>query len=470
MIQSLHDRLHGTLARFHRDEGGAIALLCMASIMILFMVGLLIYDSGEVARDKIDAQMAADTGAYSQVSVRARAMNTIAFANIGKRTVTGIHNMYSFQYPMYMSWLAGQCSRCCCGWFCGCWTACRNCIGNWISLVPITAGIKYIRYLIGMIGGGSKIIRNLRDLDAYQSSMRRYAGFWAMGEGLTRSLRNGSDMVGTYPHPNTRSFKNELPLTTGRKTEVCLAPSGPVFGNPSTVVTLLEWVMNFEEHKRLSKSKPNIASKGPREVANIAYSYMGCAFMLLVGPSQMRPWYNQASGDDGRSLMRKSNMMFTYRYNPDIANKLNDNYNYMAKQTVDRRGFYMGYKSQGGTWGMSRGEFIFPPRNKPSTILAGDNDMWMFHPGWIGKLRPVVLPNEQIPVKFEDMFKANRGSTEGGSRLLYTSGPRGLNFNALGTDLFMDVLLNGNKAFKSMDSQSKHGNSDRKYLYDGLHK
>lgn len=472
MIQSLQERLLGALGRFDRDEGGAVAMLCMASILILFMIGLLIYDSGEAARDKIDAQMAADTGAYSQVSVRARSMNTIAFSNIGKRTVTGIHNMYAFQYPMYMGWLAGQCSRCCCGWFCGCWTACLNCSGNWVSLVPITAGIKYIRYVIGMFGS-SKIIKNLKDLDSYQKSMKTYSGFWAMGEGLQRSLRNGSDMVGTYPHPNTTSFKSELPLKEGGKMEVCLDPIPLIGSNPSTPITLLEWMMNFEEHKRLSSSKPLWARKGPREVASIAYSYMGCLFMWALGPRQMKPWYNDADGDDGRDLMRKSNMMFTYRYNPDMANKLNDNYNYMKKQTVDRRsGAYFGYKSSGGTWAMARGEFIFPENNKPWTLplMDGDHDMWMFHPGWIGKLRPVVLPNEKIPVKFEDMFKANRGSGENGSNMLFMSGPMGLNFNAMGMDFIMDLYMHANNAFKAMDSENKHGNSDSKYLYDGLHK
>src|SRR5690554_5242355 len=113
-------KLRNSLQRMHRDESGAIVLLCLAACMFLFMVGLLMYDAGKVARDKVDVQMAADTAAYSQAAVKARAMNSIAFANVGKRTISGIRNMYYTQFIHYLDWYQGQCSRCCCGFWCGC--------------------------------------------------------------------------------------------------------------------------------------------------------------------------------------------------------------------------------------------------------------------------------------------------------------------------------------------------------------
>ncbi len=482
MINALRNKTLAVLERAHRDEGGAVAMLSMAAIMILFMIGLVIYDAGEATRDKIDAQMAADTGAFSEAAVRARSMNTIAFANIGKRTVVGIHNMYSGQWPAYMAWLSGQCKKCCCGkpFWCGCWTACLNCSGNWASLVPIFSGIKFFKYALSLITGKSKLHTNLKDLDAYQKSLKDYSAFWAVGEGVTRSLRNGADTVGTYPHPNTTQYTTKLPLDTGSKAESCLVP---IIVNPLTLGTMAEWRSNFAEQKRLSASKPLWALKGPKEVTtfgkSLGISYAGCLVFALVGPGEMKPWYNDAAykkGDNAveksRNMMRMSNLTFSYRYNPDMANKLNDNYNFMAKQTVDRRNaFYFGYKSQGGTWSMARGEFVFPENNRPFVLLKGSNDIWMFHPGWISKLRPVTLPNEVMPVKFEDMFKANRSTSNGGARLFYRAGAKGLNFITLTNfmDLLWDVQFNGVKAFRALDSESKHG-SDSKYLYDGLHK
>lgn len=82
LLQGLHQRL----TAFHSNQSGAVALLCLAALLVLFMVGLTLWDAGEGARNKISAQMGADTAAYSQASVRARSMNMIAFANIGKRT------------------------------------------------------------------------------------------------------------------------------------------------------------------------------------------------------------------------------------------------------------------------------------------------------------------------------------------------------------------------------------------------
>ena len=54
---------------------------------------------------------------------------------------------------------------------------------------------------------------------------------------------------------------------------------------------------------------------------------------------------------------------------------------------------------------MARSEFYFPPENKPDTFLKdGAHDLWMFHPGWYGKIRPLTLPNEQLPVEHTEMF------------------------------------------------------------------
>ena len=116
--------LRHRLGRMHRDEGGAIVVLAFAGCLFLFLVGLTLYDAGFMARDKVDVQNAADTAAYSQAAVKARAMNMVSFANVGKRTIVGIGSMYFWQQLFYFIWWVGECSECCC-WPCGCWDACR---------------------------------------------------------------------------------------------------------------------------------------------------------------------------------------------------------------------------------------------------------------------------------------------------------------------------------------------------------
>lgn len=104
------------LGRFQRDEGGAVAFLCLIAILILLLVSWTMFDAGLAARDKVRAQTTADSAAYSQAAIKARSMNMIAYANISKRSIWGIHSLY----PAYMisthSWIVnginGYCETC----------------------------------------------------------------------------------------------------------------------------------------------------------------------------------------------------------------------------------------------------------------------------------------------------------------------------------------------------------------------
>ena len=135
------------LRNLHKDQQGAIALMCLASFLILSMVSYMMFDAGTLMRAKIDAKQGADTAAYSASAVQARSMNMVAFANIGKRTIMGIHNMYFWQQLFYFLWWLSECSSCCCGWFCGCWSACLNCFGNLASTDPITEWIDWAQFI-----------------------------------------------------------------------------------------------------------------------------------------------------------------------------------------------------------------------------------------------------------------------------------------------------------------------------------
>ncbi|RAL25011.1 hypothetical protein DL240_02015 [Lujinxingia litoralis] len=92
----------------HEQQRGAIAILAMAGAMILLLASWTVYDTGSAAQKKMDAQIAADTAALSQATVKARSMNLLAYANVTKRSVWGIHTLY----PSYMSavaqWIHGD--------------------------------------------------------------------------------------------------------------------------------------------------------------------------------------------------------------------------------------------------------------------------------------------------------------------------------------------------------------------------
>lgn len=382
-----------TVQRLHNAESGAVALLMLAAAMILFMCALIIYDAGVVIRDKTDVNVAADTAAYSQASVEARSMNMIAFANIGKRTIVGIHNMYYFQYPMYAAWWAGQCSKCCCGMFCGCWTACLNCAGNAADMSPFIELFDWLSFL-----SDDDLEKNLKDLDKFQDDLRKNSAYWGLGEAMSRGARNGASMVLGWPPPDNAAY-GALPLKRGNPSESCLTPT-LLADNPVTAVTLIEWRANFADLRQRSTSKPFVAKQGPRERVNIAYSYMACP---MVTPEDGAPFFNEASSNNSQDMARRSNYIYAYRAAADLDGILRNNYSILPREYVPPAGVTM---PRGGVWSMARSEFYFPPENKPATILKdGAHDMWMFHPGWYGKLRPLTLPHEKPPVEHTTMFE-----------------------------------------------------------------
>jgi hypothetical protein len=448
------ERLRRPLRRMHRDESGAIVVLCFAGCLFLFAVSLIVYDAGGLSRDKIDAQMAADTAGYSQAAVKARSMNMIAFANVGKRTISGIRNMYFTQYPHYMDWYSGQCSRCCC-FPCGCWGACLNCLGNTISLVPILEGIDYIFFMLGRFVGDD-LTDYLEDLDSYQEEMAEFADYWGLAEGIIRGVRNGANSVTAYPLPDTDEYGG-LPVDQDSgffaALESCLAPT--VVFNASSLGTLLEWKTNFDVLEDNSVSRPPPASQGPAERVNIAHSYEGCFMMLPIFADARAavPYYLTADGDDGEDYMKKSNIVFAYRHNPEYMGQLRDNYDAVLSQDYSTSNMLL---PEAGLWAMARSEIYYPESNDPALNkgIGMHHDMWMFHPSWVGKLRPVALKDEELPVDPSDMWSESRD-------VAFRQAPMfGVDMGNMMQDLgFME------KATRGMDGQI-----DGKEVLDGVSK
>jgi hypothetical protein len=111
---SILRRLRARLDALHAQEGGAIMMAALAGTLILFMVSLVLYDAGNVMRTKVNIQVAADTAAYGQASIKARTMNTNAYANVAKRSIVAVAEVYHASYSLYvrdMVTLARACSR-----------------------------------------------------------------------------------------------------------------------------------------------------------------------------------------------------------------------------------------------------------------------------------------------------------------------------------------------------------------------
>ena len=95
-------RLGRAVARFDGDQEGAVALMSVAALLIIFMLLLVMYDVGLATREKVKVQAATDVAAYSQAAIKARSMNMLAYTNIAKRSIWGIHAMYpSYMKTMY---------------------------------------------------------------------------------------------------------------------------------------------------------------------------------------------------------------------------------------------------------------------------------------------------------------------------------------------------------------------------------
>ncbi|QDG52972.1 hypothetical protein FIV42_20150 [Persicimonas caeni] len=234
-------KIRGFFDRSHRDESGAVALLCLAAVLALMMVAWIIVDAHKSTKDKIMLQGAADTAAFSHASVEARSMNMIAYSNISKRSIVGIHSLYPSFFAAYTVWLAGKVADCLkippnLG---ACATAIYN-APTWISEFigdhvkysgdPITpyieAAAEGLTDIVGTISGlkdgldelgfgidlsplGSGNSENahlsdIRALDNYQHYMLHITPWWAFTEHLSRGWRNGASAVASFPPPPGR--------------------------------------------------------------------------------------------------------------------------------------------------------------------------------------------------------------------------------------------------------------------------
>lgn len=437
----LDRRLGSLFARFHREEAGAVALLCLAAILILFMCVMIMFDASKATQAKIDVQMGADTAAYSAAATGARSMNMVAFANVGKRTAVGINNMYVYEYDAYKTWVDRMCGCCCtCPVVC-CpdITCCLNCSGNQASLLLWFELFDMITYIFG-----NDLYDNIEELHEFQEAVADVTTAWSAGEAQVRGIRNNANMMAVWPDPNrTDDRYRRLPIElSDHRGESCLAPSPVPGNNPVTAWTAAEWNVNFQVLVDNSTSSPLWAPDGPSEVADgSAHRATGSARTRSMAACMALDWYFPPSGgwnlgyiaqflmpdeaapmfvdvDDssnpwlsGDDQLRMSYMLYSYKHVPRLGRQYRDSYQFMSddRYNYERADNRMVAGAGGGTgetatfpetglFGMARSEFYFPPANQPNMIFSGAHEMWLFHPGWMGKLRPVMLPYESTDI------------------------------------------------------------------------
>ncbi|MGM0556679.1 MAG: TadE/TadG family type IV pilus assembly protein [Myxococcota bacterium] len=403
------------LERFHRDDGGAVALVMLAAFLALFMMGMVIYDANISVADKMDVQVAADTAAWSQTSIEARSMNMVAFTNVGKRITVGITSMYvAAKYANYFAIALWG------GLAAACWAANAVCPGPCGSLTPLCTRLTKIflaavDILMEEMDDINEFDDNLsenyfgEDLKAlhnYQMYMIDITPWWAWAEGVLRGAQNGATATAVFPTPDTLAggafagltdlaeqsgVEDELPVGPSEgdgSSEMCDAATqwGPDRGVHFSIFNVLSW-------PTVSGTWETIAM-GTIVGALAAMHPLGCNAMM----SRFEGYYDGSNfgsfaeavdvkryDSESEWNMRKSNLVLAYQGDPD---RMDDDSGDRKKYGFIDRDYNLNneiYKAP-GYWAFSRAEISY----------RGDQDAneWKWNPRWTTRMRPVALPGE----------------------------------------------------------------------------
>src|SRR5690554_3895507 len=181
---------------FHHDEGGAILLFSLAGILILMLMTWTVMDAGQVTRTKFEVQASADMAAYSQAAVKARSMNMLAYTNIAKRSVVGIHALYNGMFTAYEEWLMDEY-----------WGDCGSGEPTEIPCSELQAEVDQWRQ--ESQNDRKRFSENvdkyynkdLLALDNYQYYLMNLTPWWGWTEAVVRAQRNAATMATSYPPP-----------------------------------------------------------------------------------------------------------------------------------------------------------------------------------------------------------------------------------------------------------------------------
>lgn len=400
----------GILSRLRRDEGGAVLLLSLASVLIIMMLAWVIVDAGKSARDKIELQAAADGAVFSQAAVKARVMNMISYTNVAKRSIIGIQSMYLGMYYGYVAWVAWRWSKCK-------WYRPDICIDAAINTVMLAVetidDYRQLTGIFGILGSGAKATyhkRDLKALDNYQQYMMWLGPWWGFSESIVRGMRNGATTVGSFPPPPgtltgplpnlmslLKTFLGSVGLgglftTTGAIDEFPMERMsyGDLFWDHmlSDPYYWVEHIANSLHHKNRSQMGAATSRAYGLGMALFPLGYLEIqSAMDDVGrPLQIRRFPNHAAWTTATS-----NLVYSYGNRPERFGHDRKKYNFMTRQYDFQLGPLdsIGYRSN-GYWSMARAEMSYQT-GTPNP----------FRPSWTARMRPVALPGEWKQAGFD---------------------------------------------------------------------
>lgn len=413
IVQPPLERLRAGLGRFHRGEGGAVALMMMAAAIVAFLISNVLLDAGTVTRDRIAVQAAADVSVWSQASVEARAMNMLAFANVGKRITFGITSFYE---ALWLSYAAIG-------------VALGILLVACIALIiPTFGAVTPICKMIGkaLIELAELMIKEAPDLGAlhanlnrnyfkkdmesfneYQKYMADMVPWWGFSEALLRGARNGATSVVTWPPPErlaslgplgsklqeadlglpVRQAGNSGSFSKG-------GASGTSYGGlcamtlkgfprlPDVMAHSADYVIkSITHHKSLYKGAFLLI------VAVLApvFQPLGCEIQRSAFGGSVTPFELKTISNRSDWLRATSKLAFAYRKNDSNVAKLSENYQLKSGSSQGSQGFMT--SNIGGVWTLARAEMAYQGNN-----ASAPPNLW--YSAWTSKMRPVSLPGE----------------------------------------------------------------------------
>ena len=412
LMLRLRGWLERSLERMHQEQGGAIALMVLAATLIILMMSLVIYDAGEVSREKLEVQNAADVAVWSQTAVEARTMNMLAFANVGKKVTFGMTSYYKALMISYAELLAITVAAAT-----ACWVANFFAAGALTELCrQITGFAAEIAYVLFEEAPDiAEFESNLNtdyfaadaeSFDDYQSYMVSLAPWWSWSEGFVRGTRNGASVTSGWPvprvlenTPGASGLTDSLPvqkpsdIRDGYMDDMCTriydnsafdataesGTSGGIFsaaglGNALTsdlfVHTADYLVKSCIEGNHCVQSKAPLTSGWERPVIYALTPLMAAAQIRLGCEWITSNWRNAIGdagapyqmqtfgGDEAQWLFRSSNLMFGYRAAPGRMSDDGDRAKY-GFLSSDYSSMIPILYNASGQWAVSRAEMSY---------------------------------------------------------------------------------------------------------------
>jgi hypothetical protein len=360
------------------------------------MMAWVVMDAGHGTRKRLEAQAAADTAAYSQAAVKARAMNMMAYANIAKRSVVGIHAMYEGMYIAYADWVIGRGVRC----QARDRQACRDFQNN-ISLLHRETANDYRAFR----GNRNYHRADVRAIDNYQTYLTWMTPWWGWSEAVTRAQRNRATLATSYPPPPgvprsvppglinkviqgggpgaAHNFSNaleQLPVVRGTMQD--LYTSG-MLGNREWLT--FEHALNAEHHRRRSQRGAALASNiqaGATRYFTLGLTLAQEDFGRFAEPWKLRGYLESERAD---WLHDSSNIVFVFLEGQGNYTTMRQKFAIPEEDYTHTGGMEATKRYQpNGYWAFARSEISYQHREEP--------DLW--RAAWTARLRPMSLPDE----------------------------------------------------------------------------